>query len=88
VSGFQVTPGELTGAAATLGSVQAELGCPRLGAGDLGSPELEAAMASFYASANSVAMALGDAVQHASTNLMTGASAYETTDASAMLAGR
>jgi hypothetical protein len=32
-------------------------------------------------------MALGDAVQHASTNVMAGASAYETTDASAMLAG-
>jgi hypothetical protein len=88
VSGFEVTPGELAGAAATLGSVQGELGCPRLGPGDLGSPALEAAMASFYASANGVAMALGDAVGHASANLAASASAYEITDAGAMPAGR
>jgi len=88
VSGFEVTPGELTAAASTLGSVQGELGCPRLGPGDLGSPELEAAMASFYASANGVAMALGDAVSHASASLTAGASAYEVTDAGAMPAGR
>jgi hypothetical protein len=88
VSGFEVTPGELAGAAATLGSVQGELGCPRLGPGDLGSPELEAAMASFYASASNVAMALGDAVGQASASVGAGATAYETTDAAAMRAGR
>jgi hypothetical protein len=88
MSGFEVTPSELTGAAATLGSVQGELGCPTLGPGDLGSPELEAAMTSFYSSANGVAMALADAVSQASANVGAGAAAYETTDAGAMRAGR
>jgi hypothetical protein len=88
LAGFEVTPDELTGAAATLGAVQGEVGCPRMGPGDLGSPELEAAMASFYASVNDVAMALGDAVSQASTSLGVGASAYETTDAAAMGGGR
>ena len=88
MSGFEVTPGELTGASATLGSVGGELGCPRLGPGDLGSPELEAAMSSFYASTNSVAMAMGDAVAQASANLTAAASAYEVTDLGAMPAAR
>jgi hypothetical protein len=88
MSGFEVTPAELTGAAATLGSVGGELGCPRLGPGDLGSPELEAAMSSFYASANGVAMAMGDAISQASTNLTAAASAYEVTDHGAMPAAR
>jgi hypothetical protein len=88
MSGFEVTPGELTGAAATLGSVQGELGCPSLGPGDLGSPELEAAMSSFYASASNVAVAMGDAIGQASANLTTAASAYVSTDAGAMPAGR
>ena len=86
--GFEVTPQELTGAAATLGSVQAELGCPTLGPGDLGSPELEAAMGAFYVSANKVAMALGDAVAHASSSVAAGATAYEVTDAGAMPGSR
>jgi hypothetical protein len=88
VAGFEVTPEELTGAAATLGAVQGEVGCPRLGPGDLGSPELEAAMASLYASVNDVAMALGDAVSHASVSVGAAASAYATTDAAAMGPGR
>jgi hypothetical protein len=88
MGGFAVIPGELEAAAATLGSVQGELGCPRLGAGDLGSPELEAAMASFYAAANRVALAMGEAVSASSTALVVGAAAYTATDLGAMPVGR
>ena len=88
MSGFEVTPGELEAAAATLGSVQGELGCPSLGAGDLGSAELEAAMTSFYAATNRIALAMGEAVSASSFALAVGAAAYAATDLGAMPAGR
>jgi hypothetical protein len=88
MSGFAVTPEELQAASATLGSVQGELGCPTLGPGDLGSPELEAAMSAFYGAASRVAIAMGEAVSHSSAALTTAAALYVTTDAGAMPAGR
>lgn len=88
MSSFEVTPWELEAAAATLGSVQGELGCPSLGAGELGSPELEAAMASFYGAANRVALAMGEAVSASSAAVAVGAAAYTATDLGAMPAGR
>jgi hypothetical protein len=88
MSGFAVTPGELEAASATLGSVQGELACPTLAPGDLGSPELEAAMSAFYSAASRVAVAMGEAVTHSSAALSSGAALYVTTDAGAMPAGR
>ncbi len=88
MGGFDVIPGELEAASATLGSVQGELACPTLGAGDLGSPELEAAMAEFYRAASGVAIAMGEAVGHSSAALSGGAALYVSTDAGAMPAGR
>lgn len=85
---FEVTPGELEAAATTLGAVEGELACPTLGPGDLGSPELEAAMGAFYGAASRVAMAMGEAVSHSSAALTSGAALYVTTDAGAMPAGR
>jgi hypothetical protein len=88
MGGFDVLPAELEAASATLGSVQGELACPTLGAGDLGSPELEAAMAAFYRAASQVATAMGEAVGHSSAALSSGAALYVTTDAGALPAGR
>jgi hypothetical protein len=88
MGGFEVIPGELEAAAVTLGSVQGELACPTLGPGDLGCPELEAAMSGFYSAASRVATAMGEAVSHSSAALSSSAALYVTTDAGAMPAGR
>jgi len=88
MSSFAVTPGELQAASATLGSVQGELACPALGPGDLGSPELEAAMSGFYVAASRVGIAMGEAVSHSSAALTAAAALYATTDAGAMPTGR
>jgi hypothetical protein len=85
---FEVTPGELEAAAGTLGSVGAELGCPTLAPGDLGSPELEAALGQLYAATNRVAGAMSEAVSQASTNTAAGAGAYVGADVGAMPGGR
>jgi hypothetical protein len=82
--GFAVTPAELEGAAGTLGGVQAEFACPGTGAGDLGSPELEAAVQDFNASAGRLAQAMGQAVQAASVNVALAASLYTATDLGVM----
>ena len=64
---FTVSPGELLAAAATLQGVAGEFaeggtGVGALGAGDLGSPELAAALADFCERADAVAAALTGAV--------------------------
>jgi hypothetical protein len=82
--GFDVTPGDLHAAASTLGAVDAELGCPALAPGDLGSPELEAALARLYASTERVAQTMAQAVSHASANTSAGAQSYLSTDLGAM----
>jgi hypothetical protein len=62
-----VSPGELLAAASTLRGVEGELaegggGVGALGAGDVGSPELAAALADFCERADAVAAALTGAV--------------------------
>jgi hypothetical protein len=87
MSRFSVTPDELDAAAATLGGVDAVFRCPRAGPGDLGSPELEAAVAEFNAAALRLADAMGHAIQTAGMNAAAGAGAYVTTDEAAMPGG-
>jgi hypothetical protein len=67
VGRFTVSPSELLAAASTLQGVAGELaeggsGVGSLGAGDLGSPELAAALAELCEKADSVASALTGAV--------------------------
>jgi hypothetical protein len=67
VGRFTVTPAELLAAAGTLQGVAGEFaeggsGVGSLGAGDLGSPELAAALAEFCERADAVASALTGAV--------------------------
>jgi hypothetical protein len=88
MSRFAVTPSELDAAAATLGGVDAVFRCPRAGPGDLGSPELEAAVEEFNAAAVRLAEAMGQAVQAAGTNLAAAAAAYVAADMGAMPGGR
>jgi hypothetical protein len=80
MQGFDVTPADLHAAAGTLGAVDAELGCPTLAPGDLGSPELEAALGRIYAATDQVAQTMARAVSHAATNTSAGADQYVSTD--------
>ena len=82
--GFSVTPEELQSAASTLGAVDATFNCPTVGAGDLGSPELEAAVERFNADAGRLARAMSQAVQAAGANVAAASYAYVVTDAGAM----
>jgi hypothetical protein len=84
MAGFDVTPADLHAAASTLGAVDAELGCPTLAPGDLGSPELEAALRGLYGATDRVAQTMAQAVSHASANTSAGAESYVTTDHGAM----
>ena len=84
MAGFDVTPADLHAAAGTLGAVDADLGCPTLAPGDLGSPELEAALGRLYAATDRVAQTMASAVSHASANTSAGANSYVTTDQGAM----
>jgi hypothetical protein len=83
MGGFEVSPGELYGAAVTLRGVQGELSATdrsaRVG-GDLGSGELEGAVASLAASMGRVALALDNAVVAAAVNTEAAGAAYEGTD--------
>lgn len=51
MEGFEVSPAELEGAASTLGGVEGSLGCPSRAGGELGSAELEAAVAAAFEAA-------------------------------------
>ena len=84
---FAVSPAELEGAAHTLGGVEGSLGCPTRAVGELGSPELEGAVADLFHAADGVALAMAQAVGHVSRNVSAAASAYERTDAEAMRPG-
>jgi hypothetical protein len=81
---FDVTPADLYAAASTLGAVDGELGCPTLAPGDLGSPELEAALGRLYKGTDDVARAMSEAVNRASVNTASGADSYTRTDRGAM----
>jgi hypothetical protein len=84
LSGFSVTPEELHSAASTLGAVDATFACPTVGAGDLGSPELEAAVERFNAQAARLSQAMSQAVQAARANVAAAGYTYWVTDAAAM----
>lgn len=91
MSGFEVSPGDLYGAAVTLRGVQGELAATDRAArvdGDFGSGELEGAVASLAASMDRVAMALDNAVVAAAVNTDAAGAAYEGTDRSQMGGGR
>ncbi len=87
MSRFEVSPAELEGAARTLGSVEGSLGRPSSAAGELGSAELETAVAGLFQAADQVALAMGHAVAQASQNASAAAGAYTRTDAQAMPSG-
>jgi hypothetical protein len=85
-----VTPAQLDGAASMLRRAGSELkGCsPRgLGAGDLGSPEVESALTELSAATLAVVDALAGAVALAGLNLGAGAGLYSSVDATAMRPG-
>ena len=86
--GFEVTPEELVGAASTLGAVDATLNCPTVGSGDLGSPELEAAVDRFNAEAGKFAPVMFEAISVAGANAAAAAYAYVVTDTTSMPGGR
>jgi hypothetical protein len=81
-----VSAEELIGAAGTLQSVQADLSAAS-GAhacGDLGSPELQAALSTLTEAVTQVAAALDGAVVAAALNTDAAADAYTVVDATAM----
>jgi hypothetical protein len=87
--GITVTPAELHGAAGTLRAALAELdgagkGTGSLGAGDLGSPELAAAVADFCDRAGAVAAAMNAVVDMTASNTDAAGERYTTTDATAI----
>jgi hypothetical protein len=85
-----VSPQELIGAAGTLRSVQADLSAAS-GAhacGDLGSPELQAALSNLTEAVTQVAAALDGAVVAAALNTDAAANAYTLVDSTAMGGGR
>ena len=91
MGGFEVSPGELYGAAVTLRGVQGELSATDRAArvdGDFGSGELEGAVASLAASMGRVAVALDNAVVAAAVNTQAAGTAYEGTDRAQMGGGR
>lgn len=91
---IQVTPGELAGAGATLqraGGDLSTLGANSkrgIGTGDLGSPQLEQAVAALCESSFAVVVALWNAVNQTGANVAAAASAYQIVDERAMLGGR
>lgn len=86
MSTLDVTPSELHAAGATLRRVRSELstsngvGAGGLSAGDVGYPDLQAAVGDFCQMASATATALGEAVDLAGQNTSAGASAYENTE--------
>jgi hypothetical protein len=89
VGSITVTAEELIGAAGTLRSVHADLSAAS-GAhacGDLGSPELQAALSTLTDAVNQVAAALDGAVVAAALNTDAAADAYTRTDNSSMGGG-
>lgn len=68
--------------------VDAVFTCPAAGPGDLGSPELEAAVQEFNEAAARLAQAMGEAIQAAGANAAAAAVAYVVTEAGAMPRGR
>jgi hypothetical protein len=83
---FTVSPGELLAAASTLSGVAGELaegggGVGSLGTGDLGSPELAAALAEFCERADAVAAALTGAVTTAGRRVGLASEDYVRVDA-------
>jgi hypothetical protein len=90
---FQVTPGELVGAAGSLrraGSEVSSVGGRAMrggGAGDLGAPELEQAVVDVCESSFHVAASLAHAVTLTGRNLGAGAAAYGYVDANVIPGG-
>jgi hypothetical protein len=80
---FEVSPPELEGAASTLGSVQGSLGCPSRANAELGSAELQSAVAGAFEAADGVALAMAEALAGASRNAWATASRYAGTEAAA-----
>jgi hypothetical protein len=93
VGTIEVTPGELAGAAASLqraGNDVSTVGVRSVrgtGSGDLGSPELEQAVAEMCDASFGVAVALWNAVNMTGVNLAAAAAAYGYVDASVMPRG-
>ncbi len=84
-----MAPAELHGAAGTLRAALAELdgtgsGAGSLGAGDLGSPELAAAVADFCDRAGAVAAAMNAVIDVTASNTDAAGGLYTTTDATAI----
>lgn len=88
MSRLEVSPAELEGAAGTLGAVEGGFGCPSRATGELGSPALGGAISAFYQSADELALAMAQAVGHASTKAAAAAEQYARTDAQAFPGGR
>jgi hypothetical protein len=80
---FAVGPGELYGAARTVGAVRGELACgDARGSGELGTGALEGAMGALGARLEMVAAALDQAAAATARNLDAGAASYEAADRS------
>jgi hypothetical protein len=87
--GIAVTPAELHGAAGTLRAALAELdgvgkGAGSLGSGDLGSPELAAALSAFCDRAGAVAAAMNAVIDVTAVDTDSAGERYTTTDATAV----
>lgn len=93
MSSIEVTPAELSAAAASLqraGNDVATVGVRAMngtGAGDLGSPELEQAVAELCDSSFGVVLALWNSVNLTGANLAAAAAAYGTVDSQSMRPG-
>jgi hypothetical protein len=91
---FTVTPAQLGEAAIVLRGAETELmagspsGVGGLSGGDLGSPELASALASFSQEAQAVVSALAGVVTAAASKLTASGDAYGQTDAAAFPAGQ
>lgn len=78
---FEVSPAELEDAAGTLGRVESSLGCPTRALGELGSPELEAAVGEAFEAADMVALAMADALAAAAAGVSANGRRYAGTEA-------
>ena len=94
MSSIEVTPSELAGAASSLqraGNDLSTVGVRSMrgtGNGDLGSPELEQAVAELCDASFVVVVALWNAVNQTGANLAAAAAAYQIVDERSMRGGR
>lgn len=94
MSSIEVTPADLAAAAASLqraGGDVSTVGVRSMrgtGSGDLGSPELEAAVADLCNSSFGVVVALWNSVNMTGANLAATAAAYDAVDSRSMRYGR